>query len=210
MNTDVIDIVAGFAETGIDAAIKDDILKDIPLVSTAISLARLSKTARDHYFLRRIGAFFGPLSELAISSRFDLLAKLDKDAPFKEKLSELTAVYLDKYDTAIKARYLGILMIACLEKRINHDHFFRMAYFLDRAFWGDLEHLKDYNNAGTKGIIQPLSAVQMDGFLVSEPLVLEDENDTENIFRAGFIITPLGKELLSVISWFEDSKYITG
>ncbi len=205
---DLLDIAAELGEVGIDAVLEDGILQDIPLLGTVIGIARASKSVRDNHLLKKIGRFLTPLAETAEKNGIDLREKLEEDPDFKEKLSELVSTYLDKYDDEIKAEYLGILLAACLRGNLSRDHFFRMAALVDRAFWGDLGRLQEFADAEPDGIMQSLSATQMEGFVMGSPVVLGDVGDDENRFNVHFEITPLGKEFLRIIQDYKAEQAI--
>ncbi len=203
---ELLDIAAELGEIGIDTALDEGVLREIPILGTTIGLARASKSVRDNLLLKKIGKFFTPIAKASEKAGKDLLAKLDQDESFKKKLSELIAVYLDKYDAEIKAEYLGILLASCLNGELDHEDFLRMASMIERAYWGDLNRLTEYAAAGSEGITQSLSAVQMDGFILTSPLLLGDIGDDENRFNANFEITPLGRKLLDIVDRYRTEE----
>lgn len=203
----LLEVATELGEVGIDAALEDGVIRDIPILGSIVGIAKATRSVRDHFLLKKIGKFFRPIAEESQKAGEDLLAKLDADESFREKLKELIAFYLDKYDAEIKAEYLGIVLIATLNGDISQEEFFRIASLIERAFWGDLPKLDKYVTAGTKGVTQSLSACQMDGFVVNQPLMIGDVDDNDPTrFDENFEITPLGIRFHEIIQKYRTAK----
>ena len=57
LTEEVCGIAGEYAELGLDAMVEDDLFKDIPIVSTAVSVYRIGKSIRERHHVAKLIAF---------------------------------------------------------------------------------------------------------------------------------------------------------
>jgi hypothetical protein len=85
---EVQDLMKEYAEIGIDAALSDGPLKDIPVIGTIIGLAKVGISISDRILIRKIIKFLGPLSDMSDKMRQEMIQKLEADAAYGRKVGE--------------------------------------------------------------------------------------------------------------------------
>ena len=59
-------IISNAAELGIDALLEDGILKDIPFISSAISIYRIGKSIKERHNLKKLICFLDELNKCSL------------------------------------------------------------------------------------------------------------------------------------------------
>ena len=54
--------ISGYAEIGLDAVMEDGILKDIPIISTAISLYKIGSSIKERHDLKKLLIFLNEIN----------------------------------------------------------------------------------------------------------------------------------------------------
>lgn len=131
----------------VDSLFKDGILKDIPIVESAINIFKLAKKIRDSSFQRKLFNFFSKTETIPEGDRINFTIELEDKT--KQKAGEYLLTYLDRLDNDKKAGIPGNLIISKVEKKLSMEDFLRFAYLLSRVFYFDLIKLPEYINMKT-------------------------------------------------------------
>ena len=113
------DFLKELAEVGVDALLtKDGVLKDIPILGTAISLIKAGQDISAYFFTKRILSFLKEVSSIPFAEKEKFLK--DKDA---KKISEALIMILDKQDDYRLSELLGKAFKAYLLELIDRGQF---------------------------------------------------------------------------------------
>jgi protein involved in sex pheromone biosynthesis len=93
-------------ETAIDSLLDNGVLKDIPIIGTAISLYRAGNEISAHIFAKKIATFLSEVEKLSIEER-ERFFNSQPSAKDEESLGETLLLILDKIDSFNLARMLG-------------------------------------------------------------------------------------------------------
>lgn len=135
-------IASEYLELGIDTLIQDDIIKNIPVVDTAISIFKVGSSIQQAFFCKKLIYFLYNMDDIPSSVRQGFYNKSIKDDKnFGEKL-----IYtLDSLDEVKKAEYLAKLYKGYSRGIINYQDFRRLCIALIQLFIDDIEYVR--NNA---------------------------------------------------------------
>lgn len=128
---DLEDAVGGLAEVELDSLIKDSPLRDIPIITSVVGLARTWGAVRDYIFTKKIARFLLAYVRIPIRDRASFLAEL-QDPQRRRQVGETLLVLLDRLDSLEKARLLGILFSGMVGGKYDLSMFRRLAGALDR------------------------------------------------------------------------------
>jgi F0F1-type ATP synthase alpha subunit len=108
-----IDIISDIAEVGLDAVLDDGLLKDIPIISTAVSLFKIGKTIHDRVYVKQLGVFIDEIKKHTVNEekRQKYINKIRENEAFRNKELE--------YLLAIIARYIGYEKPRMLAKNVS-------------------------------------------------------------------------------------------
>lgn len=142
------DVSVEYLELGIDALSQENVIKDIPVVSTFMSIFRVGSSIKQAFFYKKLIIFLYNMNDIPLNERQKFYEKSIKDdINFGEKL-----IYtLDCLDEVKKAEYLAKLYKAYSDGKINYQEFRRLCIVLIQLFIDDIEYIK--NNANREFVL---------------------------------------------------------
>ena len=143
------EMLQDYVEIAIDTVIQDDLLKEIPVIGTAVNLAKMGIAIRDRNFIKKILRFIQEFETITAEEKESLLNKIDEDEKFQERVGETLILLLDRFDHFAKPKMLAQLLRGFLRGEIDFAEFQRLSTAVDRAFMPDLEQLLSYYSKHT-------------------------------------------------------------
>lgn len=136
-------MISDFAEIALDSVLEDGLLKDIPFVSTAISLYRIGKSIHEREHIRKLAAFLDEIRQHALdeAAREEYLRKLRNNPKMRDKELEYALVIIDRYIGYDKPRMLAKLYLAFLQEEIDWNEFAAFSEVIDRLLPNDYQAL---------------------------------------------------------------------
>lgn len=128
-----------YAEIGLDAITEDGMLKDIPIVSTAIALYKIGNSIRDRHNLKKLVTFLNGIN-IGIcdeNERQLYINEFCNDYKHRNQELEYILVLVDRYISYDKPQMLSKLYLAYLRRFINWAQFTIYAEIIDRFLPGD-------------------------------------------------------------------------
>lgn len=141
---DITDGIGEFAEIGIDAMMEEGFLKEIPIVSTVISLYHIGNSIHDRHNIKKLAVFIeqlhrGCADEAALQK---YRSKIASDEKKRDKELEYILILLDRYISYEKPQMLAKLYLAYLDSVITWKEFSMYAEVVDRFLPGDVQELE--------------------------------------------------------------------
>lgn len=149
------------AEAVLDSLTDDELLKEIPLVGTAVKLLRGASTIRDRIFAAKILRFLQDLDSVSPETREKIRTKMASDPDEARAVGETALVLLERSSAVEKARLIAILFLAYVDGHITVSEFRRLSTAVDQAFLDDLEeflHRQRLPEKSTEPFMQYLAA----------------------------------------------------
>ena len=202
------DITAEFSEVGLDACLNDGIAKDLPLIGTAISLARVARSVRDRIFMRDIIRFIRDAQEVPTEKREAFLAKLTKNPKEKARLQDCIVRFVLQTDDQMKVDIFARIFRALVAGIISQESFMRISLAIRQVYAPDLSELREpsfgssesqaYQNCGSSGLTFYRDIDR------TKPL-------NRNLITPRWHLTPLGKDFVKAIAYEENpNQYSAG
>lgn len=138
----IAEITADITEAGFDQFLTDGLLKDIPILGTALKGFGLAKKIAEMVFFKKTLKFLYELKDVPIKERIDFMEKLGQDEKKSKKAGEKILVILNRLDDADKASIIGKLFRAFIDQHLSHSEFLRLSYIIDRVFLDDVLSLR--------------------------------------------------------------------
>ena len=202
------DIAVQYAEYGLDLLVEDDVLKDIPFISTVVSIYKIGKTMSDRHYIKQLCIFLNEI-EYGISADKknkyinDFSNKNDKD---KEKELEYVVVILSQYLGEDKPRWLAKLYLAFLINEIEWREFAAYSEIINRFLPGDIEALKQEEWSQVKDEEVPDTLIRMSScgiyMAISKSVTAPNYPGTIEIPASNikdYRITAFGKKLKNIL-----------
>lgn len=134
-----IDIV----ESEIDSLSESEILKNIPIVKTVHSIAKISLAIRDRHFLKKVLIFIASFNQGTANS--EEIERRRKAAESNEKWLrrevELITIHLDRLDETEKSKITAAFYTEYINQNISWEDFREYLSVIERVFLQDFEQV---------------------------------------------------------------------
>lgn len=132
-------IATDFAEIGLDSLMSEGILKDIPFVSTAVSLYNIGKTIHERHHIKKMAIFIQEINRKIIDEKSldDYKAKFAGSEKFRNQELEYLIVIIERYIGYYKPIMLARLYFAYLEGTIDWQKFLVYSEVIDKLLMSD-------------------------------------------------------------------------
>jgi hypothetical protein len=159
----------------VDRIIEAGILRDIPIIGTAVKLCTIGDTWRDKSFGKKVNTFLTALDEVPQKEREKFKESIKNNKIEIEKLCEKILMSLENITDISKAEIIADLFIAYLDKEISPTDFRRCVDVVCNNFVDDIDVFTTvrvfHADYGYLRRIQILS-------LISSPFIFEDEKES--------------------------------
>lgn len=195
LKDETMSCISEYAEFGLDAVMEDGILKDIPIVSTAIALYKIGSSIKERHNLKKLLVFLNELNNgiLDEQKRKEYQHKFQSNEKFRNQEIEYLLVLIDRYISYDKPQMLAKLYLAYLDGTIIWEELTMYAEVIDRFLPLDCKFLTSeseayttYRNIGVEPILR----------LVALGLMVEESSNSLWIDdgRGGFAVTTASME----------------
>ena len=141
--------IGEYVEIGLDSVLEDGILKDIPIVSTAVSLYKIRNSIKERHNLKKLLIFINEINNGIADEgkRKEYQQKFQSNEKFRNQEIEYLLVLIDRYISYDKPKLLAKLYFAYLDMLINWNEFSMYASVIDQLFPVDIDLLctADFN-----------------------------------------------------------------
>ena len=136
----VVEFSADLLEVGVDALTDNEVLKEIPVLGSAVKIAGIGKTIKDRIFLAKIRRFLAAAEPTEEGRRF--AAQLQSGERDAERTAEVLLLAIDQINDLEKAPILAKMFAAFLRGETNSAGFRRMTAAVNAAVVDDLVFLR--------------------------------------------------------------------
>lgn len=134
-------------ELGIDAALESGVLKDIPFVSTVVSLCSSVSTIKDHIFATKLIKFLNQFSEVPQHERMIMVDKLNEDDKFAGRVGTALIEILDRMESEIKPELAAKCFAAYAKEIISYTQLRHMLHALERVPTFQISGIEEFSEA---------------------------------------------------------------
>lgn len=144
LSEEVSSCVDEYIELGLDSIMEDGILKDIPFISTVISLYKIGKSVHECHHVKKMATFLNEIHNRVAdeTDRVKYREKFQGDEKFRNQELEYIMIIIDRYIGYEKPKMLAKLYLAYLDGTIIWEEFTMYAEVIDRFLPLDCNMLK--------------------------------------------------------------------
>lgn len=175
------DLLADLGETAIDELLSNDVIKDIPILGTAVNLARTVIGLRERAFLNKLRLFVESLPQQSDDERSKLGSAIAKDRDSRAKVGEAIFSTLEQADSTVKVQYVGLVFAAFLREHISDRELRELCHSIRTTQVDDLVEfiesespherlLREMAHTGLVGVRYPPVPVTHSGTLEVKPI----------------------------------------
>ncbi len=209
INENAQSILSEVAEIGIDSILDEGLLKEIPLVSTVISLYKIGTNIHERHYLKKLYVFIEEINNhTANDEEREFYKERIKSRPNKEL--EYILILIDRYLDYYKPRILAALYMSYLDYKISRDLFTEYAEIIDRLLMSDFVSLCEFmfhggiNSEEKKNDIASVLRLQSVGLVENIggiPVTIVGGNETAGPSAAfDYKTTDFGKCFISLLN----------
>ena len=136
-------ITAELMEAGLDSVMDDGLLKEVPILSVAVSLYKIGHSVKERHYVRNLAAFITALNKGIIDDekRDYYRSKMIDNPKQRDKELEYILVIIDRYIHPSKTEKLARAYLRFLDTDITWLEYAKTAETLDRLLPGDYDLL---------------------------------------------------------------------
>lgn len=176
-DTNLQNVTIELAETFSDSFLENGILKDIPIISTILGLAKTTIQIADTLFLKKIFYFISEINHIEPSERKRMIDKIDSSEKFQIKVGEKLLYIIDKCDDHETAKYIARLFASFIEKEIDYQDFLKASKVVENIIIGDLQEFLNIDEENvSQGDLEKFSNTGLLSFYIEE-VTIEDGDD---------------------------------
>ena len=134
ISEEVSGCVTELTEIGLDAIMDEGLLKEIPFVSTAISIYKIGQSLKERQYVSKLAVFLDEINKGIAdeAERSKYREKFRADQKFRHKELEYLLVLIDRYISFDKPQMRAKLYLAYLDGTIIWEEFTMYAEVIDR------------------------------------------------------------------------------
>lgn len=144
-----ISCIGDLVEVGLDAITADGILKDIPLISTAVAIYKIRDSILERYNMKKLIAFLNEINNGIADEqkREKYQQKFQNNEKFRNQEIEYLLILINRYISYEKPVILAKLYCAYLDERITWREMVAYSETIDLLLTGDIDVLKQQDVA---------------------------------------------------------------
>jgi hypothetical protein len=142
LESDLTEKIAEIAELGLDAILEDGLLRDVPLLSTAVAVFKFGTKIKFAHEVKKLATFISSLNNRLVDKE-SISKHKARITEYKDRKRELEylLVVLEKYLEYEKAGLLAKLYIAYLDEIIDWNKFLAYSVVVNQILSQDIEIL---------------------------------------------------------------------
>ena len=205
LNEQIQDVLVELGEAGLDSFLDDEIIKQVPVLSTLTGVYRIGKGVWELNLYRQMVFFLKGIQDNTVEEdkRLSVIRRF-KEKPSKERNKELEYIILivSRFVENNRSRLLSKLYIAYLYGRIEWNQFVSYSEIIDRLLPGDVEELligqhvniNDYDISDSLLRLQSLGLIKSISKGMSTPTTLSSIRIPANVVK-DYQLTSFGEVL---------------
>lgn len=208
LKSESVDCISDLAEVGLDSILEDSLFKDVPIISTAISLYKIGNGLKDRYNLKKTFIFINEMNKGIADEeqRQEYRTKFKNNDNFRNQEIEYLLVLIDRYISYDKPKMLAKIYLAYLDDTLTWEEVTMYSEIVDRFIYGDLQMLKEGNQYSISSDFIPDALLR----LISLGLMVEVEQSFDfsvkygkttipALTRKDYALTSFGAKLIKIL-----------
>lgn len=219
LSDNVFSVVSELAEVGLDAIMNDGLLKEVPFLSTIISVYKIGKDIHARHNMKKFVAFQNEINSHMVDNeeRQKYISKFKEKQEFRQRELEYLLVVIDRYIGIDKPIMLARLYLAYLQDLLTWKELCMYSEVIDRFLLNDFNVLSvgdvvltNYN--GNEAILR-LEALglmaekrEVNHFLNGG--VFGESFEEKSLEKRRYLRTSFGEKLVKIIDDMFNKPYL--
>jgi hypothetical protein len=138
MNDSIKNISVDYLELGIDSFVKNDFIREIPIIKSIYSLHKAIESIQTYYLTKKILRFLFQIKDVKREDINKAIYKLENEKSYKRDLGENLILIIERFETVQKSDLLGKAFKMFLKEQLTYEEFLRVSHLIDKSFINDL------------------------------------------------------------------------
>lgn len=134
-----LDSLIELSEYSIDEIVKNDTIKQIPIIKTLFAVIQTGLNIRDRLFLKKIAVFLAGISHIPEDKRQEMIDKIDNSKKYRIRVGEKLLYILDNCDDYINAENIAKLFSAMISGEISYEEYLGTSRIVSRISADELK-----------------------------------------------------------------------
>lgn len=147
-NTALSSLSTDYAEIISDGVMDDGILKDLPLVGTAIGGIKFANSLNRHFTAKKLYKFLFQLNSIPQEKRTLKINEINSSKEYSSSVGEIIFEIIDKIESDGKPEIIGRLFASFIQEKIDFKTYLKLSHIVKNIFYFDLILLQNYDNDG--------------------------------------------------------------
>lgn len=131
-DTDLGNLAIDLTELGIDSLLNEGIIRDIPVISSLVNLAKFGANIHDKLFIKKILSFLVGLKDISSDDRKKIINEIDNSKKYRIKVGEKLFYIIDSCQDHENSEKISLIFKAFLENKINYKEFLECSNILEK------------------------------------------------------------------------------
>jgi hypothetical protein len=137
-DSDLPSVIGEATEVIVDSLLEEGALRDLPVISSLIGVAKTWGTVKDHIFAKKLLAFLKQVATFENGEAIAAVRKWEHEHGFNEDVGETLVELLDRVDGNIKPRWIAIALKHYAEGSVTWEDLLRINNAIVRVLTCDL------------------------------------------------------------------------
>lgn len=140
-------MVTEYAQLAVEALTSDDVLKQIPVVKSAVAGGELLRSVKDHFLLNKLTQFLTSFSEVSDWQRKDMVSRIEADPKYGRRVGLHVIEALDRMDSHRKPQMLAAVFAVYAKEEINVEMLNRLVATIEALPPFAIDFIRTFSNA---------------------------------------------------------------
>jgi hypothetical protein len=138
-NSTLPDAAIDWSEAGLDALLKNELLKQVPIVKLFLGAIQTGVNVHDKLFLKKVVSFLQNIDDIGPAERDKMINEIDQSKKHRLKVGEKLLYILDTCNDHESSERIAILFKAFLKRKITYDQYLEAASIVARLSQKELD-----------------------------------------------------------------------
>lgn len=141
-NSDLTSLAQSGGELALDSILSEGFLKELPVIQSIVGLVKVGVSIRNMAFARKLLRFLSALSDVPQAERSEMVARLEADEKFGQKVGEYVTTLLERMDDERKPPLMAKAFKLYCRGQIDSSQLTRLNYAIDRVLLSEVHQLQ--------------------------------------------------------------------
>ena len=137
-SSELFELAKEYGEVLIDGILEDGPIKEVPIISTIVSLFSFGNSISKNLFKKKLANLLIEFAQVPPAQRTKMIEKINNSGQYENSVGETLIELIEKINSEKKPTIIGKLFKGFLEEEISYEDFLKLSHIVERCYIGDL------------------------------------------------------------------------